>query len=181
MFTYLGMEHLKTAVASNLSKTGVERFAELLSEQLGYKPGQELEPIIQELGGALNRVDFWFDNTPPPALRVEPGGTFTLSVPSHNSYFRNRFTIAHELGHYFLHYLLDDAVDKDTDYFEADRSGRNERVEWEANWFASAMLMPRSLYIKKYKKLDGLHDELSDFFNVSISASQIRAQSLDLE
>lgn len=76
---------------------------------------------------------------------------------------RHRFTIAHELGHYILH----------RNGTKMCRISGNERIavyldpEWQANTFASAILMPRHL-------IDGMTaHEISRYCGTSAQAADI--------
>lgn len=55
---------------------------------------------------------------------------------------RRNFTIAHELGHYFLCHELKNGQCFDADIFEDDTAV--DTIEREANYFASCLLMPES-------------------------------------
>lgn len=57
-----------------------------------------------------------------------------------NGHGRDRFTLAHELGHYFLH-------DDETTFSRTSGAvvPTYKNPEWQANTFASAILMPRRL------------------------------------
>lgn len=88
---------------------------------------------------------------------------------------RQRFTIAHELGHYFLH--LDNTKDKIITSFRMDTSP----IETEANKFAAELLMPKDILHREYNKLViPVSDTLAQSFNVSKQAMRIRLDSLEL-
>lgn len=110
---------------------------------------------------------------------------------------RQRFTIAHELGHLRLH--DNRTLFVDTKYVVYRRAGTANNSEYfhpgstttaqeerEANWFAEALLMPESL-IKLYvddRKMD-IRDEfdlsmLAIAFGVSEQAMSIRARTIKL-
>lgn len=55
---------------------------------------------------------------------------------------RRHFTIAHELGHYFLNHELKNGQCFDADILEDDTAV--DIIEREANYFASCLLMPES-------------------------------------
>lgn len=67
---------------------------------------------------------------------------------------RWRFTFAHEIGHILLHrkIFLNDGLSDDNDsIFKGDFSTENHRrLEIQANYFASYLLMPRNLFIERY-------------------------------
>ena len=104
---------------------------------------------------------------------------------------RQRFTVAHELGHYELHNKQNESalfVDKEfkVEFRNQDSSTGEMLREREANAFAAALLMPEKLLIKEIKNH---HFELSDddnllelakLFNVSVSAMTFRLMNLKL-
>ncbi len=86
---------------------------------------------------------------------------FVISVNANHSINRQRFTTAHELGHFFLHrmYIGDGLVD-DPLY----RSTLSNQQETEANVFAGEILMPEEAIRKEWKayiKRHHLHPPLS--------------------
>lgn len=105
---------------------------------------------------------------------------------------RDLFTIAHELGHLFLHMRMPIKQDsnsessRDWDNFSSDdydeiifaRYGSNS-VEYEANYFAAEFLMPEEEFKKEYKKLKSIK-KTAEHFNVSPGAAGIRAKFLDI-
>lgn len=106
---------------------------------------------------------------------------------------RQRFTIAHELGHLFLHNngVLDGVyVDRSAEYtieFRNEVSSSGEvRKEREANAFAAALLMPKSLLLEEIEQhhLNLADDDslivLAKKFNVSVSAMAYRLLNLGL-
>lgn len=104
---------------------------------------------------------------------------------------RQRFTIAHELGHYELHNKQNESalfIDKQfrVEFRNQDSSTGEMIREREANAFAAALLMPGKILIKEIKHH---HFELSDddnllelakLFNVSVSAMTFRLMNLNL-
>lgn len=97
---------------------------------------------------------------------------------------RGRFTLAHELGHYFIDShrigLINGLLEPHPSKFNLKQ---HAEIEQEANYFASCLLMPESIFqneIYKYRlKFRGkfsieLIDILKDKFHVSKSACAIR-------
>ena len=66
-------------------------------------------------------------------------GKYVISVNANHGQNRQRFTIAHELGHYALNH----GDKKDTLFRHA--NGAHERDEIEANQFAAELLMPEGV------------------------------------
>lgn len=97
---------------------------------------------------------------------------------------RQRFTIAHEIGHYLLH--RPDGIHIDKGFSVAFRnlksSSGEEKQEIEANQFAAELLMPASLVEQKIPNKLSITDQdiesLAKFFDVSLQAMTIRLTSL---
>lgn len=103
------------------------------------------------------------------------GDEYTILVNEDDSDVRARFTIAHELGHYYLH-VKDDPRQIVTS-FRRDRSAR----ETAANKFAAEFLMPKELIEREYAKMViPVSDALAQKFNVSKPAMRNRLDSLGL-
>lgn len=88
---------------------------------------------------------------------------------------RRRFTIGHELGHWFLHqdaqrslFCRHGTVDPD----DGAKAGRPplDPIEEEANRFAASLLMPADLVRRHYRRTGGDFDALCAIFNCSRAA-----------
>lgn len=169
------------AVESRLSKQQVYSFAESVAEQLNFSAGGDLHDLVERMGGTVQIEDTLLtDPEHTGSLYVDGVSRFRIVVPSHTSPERDRFTIAHELGHYILHYLW--AKKKNplmSDRVVAYRRG-SERIEWEANWFAAAFLMPEAAFRAAFTDVAGDIRALADRFRVSIAAAEVRAKGLRL-
>lgn len=101
-------------------------------------------------------------------------GLWTISINSLHNKKRQRFTLAHELGHYILH-KEKNAEFKDTVFF---RNDVLDSMEYNANEFASELLMPEvdvRTYVNKGIRNIG---NLADIFGVSAAAMKYRIISL---
>jgi Zn-dependent peptidase ImmA (M78 family) len=131
-------------------------------------------------GIKVNNAKFSDENL--SGLVAKRGSNVTILVNQSDVPFRKRFTIAHELGHHFLHLLADgDFVDTQVDLFrdaEAGESG-SRAVEVQANQFAAALLMPEELVRQAFGRMQNL-SELARLFNVSEEAMAIRLGRLGL-
>jgi Zn-dependent peptidase ImmA (M78 family) len=105
------------------------------------------------------------------------------------SVVRQRFTIAHEIGHYELHRVGNEIfVDNHFKALFRDEksSSGQDKQEKEANAFASSILMPSDKLAEKIKEMDfDLGDEtamkeLAKIFDVSIQAMSFRISDLEL-
>lgn len=109
----------------------------------------------------------------------------TIGFNRSESRVRNRYSIAHEIGHYILH--------KDKEHLFVDknfkvmfRDNKSNKYEREANEFAACLLMPKDQLIIEMKKLDlDFTDEtnikiLASIFDVSSMAMSFRISNLGL-
>lgn len=124
-------------------------------------------------------------------LRREPSRV-VVGVNSLESPARQRFTIAHELGHLRLHPGYEVIVDKLVRVnLRVTPGGPSATIieEREANYFAAELLMPEQLVTKSAKELvgqqtimsrDWLVDELATQFDVSRQAMLYRLVNLQL-
>jgi Zn-dependent peptidase ImmA (M78 family) len=166
---------------SGLSKNQVFNLAEMVASKFEFEPGDDLYQFVEGIGGEVLVEDTFLDDPEKSgSLFVENEDDFRIIISSHTSAKRDRFTIAHELGHLFLHYLLPKRhLSPDQNKMYALRKD-SDRVEWEANWFAAAFLMPSQEFASIHAEMEGDMEDIADYFDVSVSAAEIRAKSLDL-
>ena len=99
---------------------------------------------------------------------------------------KKRFTIAHELGHFLLHEKLEDHSEnsKTLNWFKNTENQLKRGIqEWEANDFASELLMPEALFRKEAEGIPFTPDlvkTLSERFKTSITSALIRCVKLDI-
>ncbi|HLU84827.1 MAG TPA: ImmA/IrrE family metallo-endopeptidase, partial [Vicingaceae bacterium] len=105
---------------------------------------------------------------------------------------RQRFTIAHEIGHYFLHRLeheiFYDKKDASKLYRNHNSSTGEDQMEREANAFAAALLMPKNRLKLEIEKMqfdlgsdkDQILEKLAATFKVSNQAMMYRILNLRL-
>lgn len=162
--------------ASSLSNRAIAEYAERvgLHHNVYSASGRaDLDGLVAVLGG---RVEESNALVAPEALTVYAPGHFTVHLPLVTSDRRDRFTIAHELGHYFLHYLY-------PKHENAQVFGRGERnrAETEANVFASSLLMPENKFREAVQTFGTDWWKVGDVFGVSPSAASVRAQVLGID
>jgi Zn-dependent peptidase ImmA (M78 family) len=77
---------------------------------------------------------------------IRDGDTAVIAVNSAQHENRQRFTIAHEIGHFVLHKRTQRHFDEDfrIDYRNAVSSKATQQSEIEANRFAAVLLMPEN-------------------------------------
>jgi IrrE N-terminal-like domain len=165
------LTNAQEASPCNWSRADVQRFASDVAKKLGFSPGDNVEQLIERLGGRVAKSD-WESARETGSITVRGPRDFQISLSPLSGDRRSRFTIAHELGHYILHAR----AGKKPLYIRRDGSGP---VEWEANWFAAGFLMPEDVF--RTRVAEGFGDaELAEHFGVSKEAVQIRRQALSL-
>lgn len=166
------------------SKAAVYRFAEDVAKQVKYEIGENMRAFVSRLGG---RISFHEDVQPgdefPESIIVQPNGEFQIFLPTVTTAERDRFTIAHELGHLFLHFPKVKRERAGQPMAATRRVDQNDpsqnRAEWEANWFAAAFLMPEQDFRECHAKAHSAAD-VAKKFGVSQSAAEVRASTLGL-
>lgn len=156
-----------------LTELGVDR-APVPVEKIAVRRGAlvRYEPFEQDVSGMLYR-----DGVAPPVIGVN----------SANSPLRQRFTIAHEIGHLEMHkgaLILDRLVR--VNFRDALSSTASVAEEIEANAFAAALLMPADQVEQRLAAAtrgpgasdDQLVERLSREFRVSRQAMEYRLVNL---
>lgn len=138
----------------------------------------DIMKLVEELGGVVYEAGYIKMNQ--NSMIVDPeDNSFKIYVSASEGIRRQKFTIAHEIGHYFIHYKGGDPEKPQTVYYRTSWAAGGSK-EYEANIFAANLLMPE----KEFKKIfNNCNEDLSivaDEFGVSIAAAEVRARSLEL-
>lgn len=88
--------------------------------------------------------------------------TFVIGFNDKNSWYKNRYTIAHEIGHLILAHECSNGLDKN--------------IEREAEVFASELLMPKKILKKDFTAHQNI-PTLSELYRVSQHAMGIKVQT----
>ncbi|MBV6448928.1 ImmA/IrrE family metallo-endopeptidase [Nitrosomonas sp.] len=143
-----------------------------------------IEGIIRSLGIELDKKADLDDDISGQIERL-PGGSYKISVNKKDHYFRQRFTMAHELAHFLFHRsLIGDGVD-DSKAYRSTNKGKfyntsiTREHETQANQFAASILMPESLVLRLYDEFDSDLDELSKKLQASKQAISIRLTAMN--
>lgn len=126
--------------------------------------------LTEKLGGALA---IGTDNV---SLIVEDDA-FTIFVPATTTWIRDRFLIAHELGHLFLHFLQATAIGDGQHQRRFSRGGTSTQ-ETEADIFAAGLLMPQQPFEDAYVSSGKDVYQVAQMFRSSTTSVGIRSLSL---
>jgi len=145
----------------------------------------DVEFLAEKNGISIKREKF-DDQKISGYIQTKTNVGTNIVVNKDNSPERQRFTIAHELGHYFLHSAqsvhVDDIATTDLVLYRNEVSSQATHLfEIEANQFAAELLMPEMLISKDVERFQkenlGMSDiveKLSKKYNVSQAAMAIR-------
>lgn len=154
-----------------------QRVEGLLSESGVRRPPVPVEEIAERLGLEIRYAPF--DGDLSGALVRSKDETY-IGVNSSDHPNRQRFTIAHELGHFVLHRGITLHVDKNfrVNLRDGDSSRGIDRDEMEANRFAAELLMPTRLIMRDLEQLRDVNqaalDSMARRYKVSAHAMRIR-------
>ena len=101
------------------------------------------------------------------------GSKWIIQISGDEAPVRQRFTLAHELGHIVLHPNADTSLVPYGDVTAA------QRLERACDHFAACLLMPKT-WVKRAYCADGLQSvpDIARLFNVSYEAARIRLEQL---
>ena len=157
-------------------------FASLAAEQIVKGLGIDKLPVNPKdiaRGRGIEVVAKPMENEGVSGMLVRYGEEFAIAYATHheNEGFEN-FSVAHELGHYFLPGHVDAVIEGDNGS-HASRAGYSsgDKYEAEADRFAAGFLMPRHLFFPAIEKAgSGLVaiEKLASLCKTSLHATAIR-------
>lgn len=145
-----------------------------LWERYGYASPRDL--VLENLAMALGILvlDDRLDSAAARLVRSGDAGIIRVSDRIRES-GRRRFVIAHEIGHWCLHRKQSSLL-ACTDEDLLARYGASP-LEFEASIFASSLLMPKPLFLKRVNDrlpTEGVLKELCDYFQTTLTATAVR-------
>jgi len=139
----------------------VEQIAEKMNIQISYAPSSEYSGML-----------------------IRKGNGALMGINSEESPTRRRFTIAHELGHFFLEKKTTVSIDYRDNGSRPDKTFQEKR----ADDFAANLLMPKMFLMEDFKKIfkdtkdrSSLLSQLAERYQVSQEAMMWRLKNLGLQ
>jgi Zn-dependent peptidase ImmA (M78 family) len=169
------------ALSQRLAQNDIESLAEDKLYSYGFDT-LPVDPLVITAIEGIEVYDADFHNPGVSGLITKNGKEICIYVNSSDAPTRKRFTIAHELGHYFLHLQNEDGNFVDSiNLFRNSDSLRSEDAsrEVEANRFAAALLMPRDHVLQEWRKSKSV-EFMAMHFDVSPTAMEFRLKNLRL-
>jgi len=162
---------------------------ELIAKSRITEPPVPVEQIARDVGAVISYQPFEAEEISGLLYRAS-GTAPVIGVNSNNPKVRQRFTIAHELGHLTLHQGHDLILERliRLNFRDATSSTASDEEEIEANHFAAELLMPRDFLqhglsiLLQGRQLPDLEvvRRLARRFEVSQSAMEYRLTGLGM-
>ncbi len=170
--------------ASILSRETIEEKAQAILKRHGLET-LPIDPVKLANQEGITVSNATFTHELISGMIGKREGVTTMLVKQADIPQRKRFTIAHELGHYFLHLAQSgEYMDTEINLFReetrrAAAEGELDEKEVQANQFAAALLMPAQDVAYLYSKINDA-TQLAQLFNVSKAAMAKRLKQLEL-
>lgn len=161
-------------IRKNFRWKPVESIVNTLIEENQLKIPIDLKKICKKLDISIKEMDF--DEELSGILAKN-----TIYISQNIHLHRQRFTIAHELGHYLIHKKQDNSY-KGVRFRSQFVASQEKKEEREANVFASLLLMPTQFLEEDLQKKLEISEEfvmeLSQKYQVSPIAMTIRIEKM---
>lgn len=155
-------------------------YADFIREEwnLGDKPIIDMMNLLEEHGFVVSNVKS--DSNKVDAfssyVEINKNRYFIIMLEGENfSFYRQQFSLAHELGHWLMHQGVYNPQDLDSDSYRL--------MEDEANEFAAAFLLPKDTFSRTVsvnpKQID-FYLNLKKTWNVSIAMMMMRTRNLGI-
>jgi Zn-dependent peptidase ImmA (M78 family) len=161
---------------------------EALAGSCGFSsPPVDVDLVAKRLGLKVIYADLGENVS---GLLISKGDSTVIAVQESDAQNRQRFTIAHEIGHFHLRHQFEpgEHVHVDRGHLITPRNSRSsigvDSKEIEANQFAACLLMPSEIVLRRINdlKVQSLCDyhveKLAEDFKVSAQAMTIRLSTL---
>jgi len=169
-----------------IDRKSINLFVEDLRQKAQLNKKLDMDNLINlvtQLGGRV-KFDYMPLDMDGKIERTDDKFIITLNENILNNE-RKKFTLAHELGHLFIHmgFLNPNQWQKENEFIDSTfyRQGYS-REEYEANEFAAALLMPADEFIKKAREFSVGNkcniNKLANYFGVSSEAALTRGKWL---
>ena len=159
--------------------TDIETLSRFIREDVGLGEGpiSDIVEVAELMGFTVINSDYQEDKVDAFSSmnRINSRNYFVITTGESRSFYRQQFSMAHEIGHWVLHQHLDPAELDKEEY---------RLMEDQANKFASAFLLPRESFGKQLQTQKA--DDIETYFNfkriwnVSMAAMIKRAYALKI-
>lgn len=176
-------KYIQKQGGTNMSSSNIcEKVSDIKSKY--HISGAHVDPIkiaIQNNIKVVERANLMVGDKAVSGALIKKDDEITIYVEAKENSRRKRFTIAHELGHYFLH------LDNQKRFVDLTRNNAKSLHELQADEFAGCLLMDEDEVRNRFEKAKSIGvdnkttiDILASIFLVSHSAMYIRLKKMGL-
>lgn len=165
--------YLPQATINSIEGRAYDILIDAYGDNSQIAPPIDITKVLKKYSLQLKMGEF----SQPDVLGTFDRKAMTIGVSKTDPLVRQIFTIAHEMGHYFLHEKKSREVFYRLEALNFEQEDKQE--EQEANWFAASLLMPRELTEQYWSVVRDI-DQLAAIFRVSRSAMTFRLKNLGL-
>jgi len=139
---------------ANLSKKSIMSLAEDFADEIGFKNGADVEPIVEKLGGRIQYIDLDQMYNLKSSFFLHNKNNFDILIPRYTGPIHDKFLIMREIGHYILHEPKEKAVS-----IKTPTCVEHETANYESFLFAYGFLVPEKRLQEEIKKnkIDNIH------------------------
>lgn len=168
----------------------INKQAEVLFDKLELEPGFDIESTVKRLGGEIRTRENLRENIEAQICAKEDmddGFLIECKTDFDNNDVYTRFSIAHELGHLFLHMATPDDEKGYVLSGSFQKEPQNTSInEWEAEEFAAAFLMPETIFrikvdaVRMDDKVNDKFGYIANMFKVPYKSVITRGKGLEI-
>lgn len=153
-------------------------------DEFRREPNSRISALARRLGLRVRLADLEDGNSGQLVLDKEAPSGYAIEVNRADTVERQRWTTAHEIGHYLLHLRSEDhfptasVKHRHADILMHIYFDDEKKEEAEANAFAEAVLIPLSMLKNAVKKGEVQKERIAKIFNVSHDVAQIALHRL---
>lgn len=105
---------------------------------------------------------------------------FTTTLSKADPPRLQRFRLAHELGHIYLHHLKQPPGHRQAEFYKYPYNPAEAKQCTQANKFAGALLMPAYLFHRAWDETDGDLIKIAELFKVTVVTAEARHNHLTM-
>lgn len=105
---------------------------------------------------------------------------FTTTLSKADPPRLQRFRLAHEIGHIYLHHLKQPPEHRQVEFFKRPYNPAEAKQCTQANKFAGALLMPARKFHQAWDETGGDLIKIADLFNVTVVTAEARHHHLTI-
>lgn len=187
------IDFLKQDFANRVPRSKSEAFshASFAAQQCLQAIGKKsimIAKTLKQLEFVIWDRDFDGDKNTSAVMAINANEKYprVIGINIADSYEHQRFSLAHELGHFIFDIPLGSQEEEIFVQYNTAADNENDLVEYRANKFAACLLMPESEFIQAWNRLSSFKEigtrttVIAKLFRVPVTAARRRVMELGL-